>query len=48
MRKKTGPKPIDVMERFWPKVNKTESCWLWTASAETKAKMRAAKKLARV
>ena len=19
-------------ERFWPKVNKTESCWLWTAA----------------
>ena len=19
-------------ERFWPKVNKTDSCWLWTAS----------------
>lgn len=21
-----------VEERFWPKVNKTESCWLWTGS----------------
>lgn len=21
-------------ERFWDKVNKTESCWLWTASVD--------------
>lgn len=21
-----------VEERFWPKVNKTETCWLWTSS----------------
>lgn len=27
------PKPIsDPLTRFWPKVNKTETCWLWTAS----------------
>lgn len=23
---------IDVTSRFWKKVNKTENCWLWTAS----------------
>jgi len=22
----------DVLERFWSKVNKTDGCWLWTAS----------------
>jgi hypothetical protein len=22
-----------LAERFWPKVNKTETCWLWTASS---------------
>jgi hypothetical protein len=30
MRK--GPKPVDIRDRFWPKVNKTKSCWLWTGS----------------
>ncbi len=30
-RKKVGPK--DTSEtRFWAKVNKTESCWLWTGT----------------
>lgn len=29
---KTGPKPKTIEERFWPKVNKTKGCWLWTAS----------------
>jgi hypothetical protein len=24
-----------ALARFWPKVNKTESCWLWTASKMT-------------
>lgn len=24
--------PQSVEERFWAKVNKTETCWLWTAS----------------
>jgi hypothetical protein len=23
---------MSVLERFWVKVNKTETCWLWTAS----------------
>ncbi|MCU1617180.1 MAG: hypothetical protein JWO98_4720 [Frankiales bacterium] len=31
MRKAT-PAP----ERFWPKVHKTESCWLWVASLNSK------------
>ena len=26
-----GPKPRPIEERFWPKVNKTEGCWLWMA-----------------
>lgn len=28
----TGPKPRPVADRFWPKVNKTEDCWLWTGA----------------
>ena len=24
-----GPKPVDPVTRFWPKVNKTGTCWLW-------------------
>lgn len=24
--------PYSVPERFWPKVNKTETCWLWTGA----------------
>jgi hypothetical protein len=24
------------LERFWAKVDKTESCWVWTASKDTK------------
>lgn len=28
-RQKPGPKPKDVSYRFWDKVEKTESCWLW-------------------
>jgi hypothetical protein len=27
-----GPKPIPLEKRFWSKVKKTKSCWLWTAS----------------
>lgn len=27
-----GYKPTPLMDRFWPKVNKTESCWIWTAN----------------
>jgi hypothetical protein len=26
---------LDVLERFWAKVNKTDTCWLWTASLDT-------------
>lgn len=26
-----GPKK-SLEDRFWPKVNKTETCWLWTAA----------------
>jgi len=26
------PKPLTVEERFWSKVDKTDSCWLWTGS----------------
>lgn len=25
------PKPRPLGERFWEKVNKTETCWIWTA-----------------
>lgn len=24
--------PDDVLERFWTKVDKTESCWIWTSA----------------
>jgi HNH endonuclease len=27
-------KRIPAPERFWPKVHKTETCWLWTASLD--------------
>lgn len=26
---KTGPKPLPIAQRFWPKVRKTDSCWMW-------------------
>lgn len=26
--------PIPAPERFWPKVRKTETCWLWEASTD--------------
>src|SRR5215471_3586165 len=26
-------KSIPLADRLWPKVNKTEACWIWTASA---------------
>jgi hypothetical protein len=26
---KTGPKPRTLAERFWPKVEKTDGCWIW-------------------
>lgn len=27
---------ISVADRFWPKVNKTKDCWLWTAAKNGK------------
>ena len=30
-----GPKPRPVADRFWEKVNRTETCWLWIASCRT-------------
>lgn len=27
----SGPKPRPLAERFWSKVTKTPTCWLWTA-----------------
>lgn len=31
--RKTGGKiPSPIHERFWAKVNKTETCWLWTGA----------------
>lgn len=29
-----GPRPKPEAERFWPKVEKTETCWLWTATID--------------
>lgn len=29
MSKRLGPTPKPLPERFWPKVQKTGSCWLW-------------------
>lgn len=29
---KRGRKRLTIADRFWPKVNKTESCWLWTGA----------------
>lgn len=34
---KPGPKIKPLAERFWSKVNKTESCWLWTAKTNGSA-----------
>ena len=31
---KPGPKPLDPASRFWPKVDKTDDCWLWTGSLD--------------
>ena len=33
---KTGPKPKSFDELFWPKVKKTDSCWIWTGKINTK------------
>lgn len=27
-----NPNPSEVLERFWSKVEKTDTCWLWTGS----------------
>lgn len=27
---------VPIEERFWPKVNKTKTCWIWTASINEK------------
>lgn len=29
-----GPTPRPPAERFWPKVDKTETCWLWTGARQ--------------
>jgi hypothetical protein len=29
---KPGPKALPIDKRFWSKVRKTQSCWLWTGS----------------
>lgn len=29
-KKKKGPKPRPIEERFWAKVHKTNTCWIWT------------------
>lgn len=31
---RTGPKPQDCGPLFWAKVQKTDDCWLWTASTD--------------
>lgn len=33
---KTGPKPKPFDELFWPKVKKTDSCWIWTGKINTR------------
>jgi hypothetical protein len=34
--KPNGPKPIDVMERVWAKVDKSGDCWNWQGATDTK------------
>lgn len=29
------PAPRPLLDRFWEKVNKTDGCWLWTASLDS-------------
>lgn len=29
-----GPKRRPLADRFWEKVNKTDTCWLWTAATD--------------
>ena len=31
-RKRPGPAPIPIEQRFWTKVQKSDGCWLWTAT----------------
>jgi len=31
----TGRKPVDPVIRFWAKVDKTKTCWLWTATSDS-------------
>ncbi len=31
-----GPKPKDPQVRFWDKVKTVDSCWVWTASADSR------------
>ena len=31
-----APFPYETIQRFWNKVNKTDTCWLWTASRRNK------------
>ncbi|AGY47183.1 HNH endonuclease [Clavibacter phage CN1A] len=31
-----GRPPIPLKDRFWAKVTKTDTCWLWTASKNSK------------
>lgn len=32
---KTGPKPRPILERVWPKVAKTTTCWLFTGATSS-------------
>lgn len=34
-RLKSGPKPRPIADRFWPRVNKTDTCWLWTGATSS-------------
>lgn len=31
-RAKPGPKPVPLHDRFWSKVERTDTCWLWIAA----------------
>jgi hypothetical protein len=37
MAKRSGCAPVPVMERFWPKVDRSDpdGCWLWTGSTSS-------------
>ena len=35
-KRRFGPRPKPVSARFWSKVKKTRSCWLWTGSNDRK------------